>query len=148
MTSGLYVKVRPEKSQLWKIKSLYQLNPISTAPHKLDFIWGKKGKRNTCTDRREKEQRIVFLFCLLRFLPQQKPHQVNLYRFCLTILGVNMIVSDVQCPEARRGKMIICGPFATCSHSSNHTRLQRRQVGPQCDSYLNPNTQAQNAKEH
>lgn len=49
---GLLLKVSPEKSQLWKIKSLYQLNPISTAPPKLDFNVDKTSRHHE-----EREQR-------------------------------------------------------------------------------------------
>lgn len=51
---GVNVKVRPEKSPLWKIKSLYQLNRISTAPHKLDLI-----VKHTHTDKQGKREQHV-----------------------------------------------------------------------------------------
>lgn len=39
---------------------------------------------------------------LCLFLSQQQPHQVNLYRFWLLISVVNVIMSDVRCPQAKK----------------------------------------------
>lgn len=64
---GLCAKVRPEKSQLWKIKSLYQRNRIPTAFHKLDLIAAYK---HTQAQRGLREQHIVLFFPCLS-LPAQ-----------------------------------------------------------------------------
>lgn len=103
---GVNVKVRPEKSPLWKIKSLYQLNRISTAPHKLDLI-----VKHTHTRTNKGSENNTFPGDPLRlFLTSATTTSSGfaLHRFWPRTLVVNVIAqSDVRCPQASRAKRII-----------------------------------------
>lgn len=121
LTSGLHVKVRPEKSQLWRIKSLYQLNSISAALHKLDLTVHTQTNTDNGTTRhtrRTKELDTVLLFwaTLGLILPQQ-PHQVNL------LFGWGF---DLQCPpgEQRSKNDLLISREATLRSCCRSTNLE------------------------
>lgn len=142
----LNAKVRQEKSQLGKIKSLYQLNRIPTAFHKLDFIAAYK---HTLAQRGMRTTYCSFFFFPSLFVSVNSVTATSSEFVALWAKTPNMICRVMYGAHRRaqvKGLSSDLWPHAATVEAPSEGA--RRPNGSQCDSYHNPTAGTGNAKEH